>query len=73
LYNHKAGSAISYSNSDTMAHPIMLAVETQQYDFQHSVLSEVIAANCDRCSNISITTSNTDNPSAFKIAPMHMK
>src|SRR6266403_920105 len=62
LYNHKAGSATSYSNSDTMACPIALAAETQRHDFRHSVLSEAIATNCDGCSDISITTSDADNP-----------
>ncbi len=62
LYNHKAGSATSYSNSDTTAHPITLAAETQRHDFRHSVLSEAIATNCDGYSDISITTSDADNP-----------
>ncbi len=62
LYNHKAGSATSYSNSDTTARPIALAAETQRHDFRHSVLSEAIATNCDGCSDISITTSDADNP-----------
>ena len=60
-HKNKAGSVTSYSNSSTTARQIALAAETQRHHLRHFTLPKAIAANHNGCSDISITSYDTDS------------
>jgi len=57
----KAGSIISDSHSGTVIHPAALSAEIQQPYPKGVGLARAIATNCDRSSDISFYSSDTDN------------